>query len=178
MKPYDQVFTLETNKSTEEIIQTLNKKTSVHSESGNIIIDHNPAWYKIFSPRGTIRLIPGKQSSSFFQAVISPTIINYRTMLIFLLCNIPLWIGLVYFFPWNILLIVVFFVEWLIISFIAFPILFFTVVAMTIYILWVSVNWPNVFFILVCWGLLFLSVNAALRYNRGELKRWLIRALI
>lgn len=179
MMRYDQIFTLEVNKTKEEIIHILESRGENVVVSGNsFTVNHNPPWYKVFAGRGVVTMHlnnTGTAAKSAIQCVLSPSVADARTIAMFLLWNIPLWAALLYFFPWNMLLLAVFFVEWLMMAFIAIPILFFTALIVTVYILSISFNWPGIFFVLVTWSFFLLLVNAAMRYNRGELKRWVVR---
>ncbi len=182
MKRYDQVFTLEVEKSMKEIISILKVRGEDVVVTGNsIVVNHNPTWYKIFSGRGIITMQlnnTGSESKSVMQCTLSPSLANVKTIAIFLLCNIPLWAALLYFFPWNVILLIVFLIEWLIMAFIAIPIFFVTLLTVTGYVLSISMKGPSIFFILITWSFFLLLVNAAMRYNRGELKRWVSRVFL
>lgn len=181
MKRYDQNFSLEINKTKIEVIRILEAKGGKMTAVGNIVINHNPPWYRVFAGRGivTVKFTDTASSSGVvMQCILSPSLADARTILTFLLWNIPLWGALIYLFPWSILLAVVFFIEWLMMAFIAIPVLFLSVLLVSIFILSISLSGPTFFFIAVKWGFFVLLVNAALRYNRGELKRWIVKIFL
>lgn len=180
MKSYDQIFTLEVNKTKEEIIQILEGQGKVSVSEKSISLNHKPSWYNFFSGRGTVTIIPDKSNAAktSMQCVLHPAMADIRTTSVFLLWNIPLWLALIWFFPWNIILIAVFFIEWLMMAFIAIPVLFLTTLVVSCYLLLTSFTWQSAFFIVVAWSFFYLLLNAALRYNRGELKRWLVRLFL
>ena len=177
MKSYDQIFTLEVNKSKEEIVHILKERGKVTLKNESIILDHNPAWYKIFAGRGTAQFILNKEDATktVMQCILSPTIVNRRTVLMFLLFNILLWSALIYFSAGEVTMLIVFFVEWLIMAFIAIPFLIASVLLVTGYILSISFTLPSLFFIVISWSFLYLLLNAAMRYNRGEMKKWVVK---
>jgi len=180
MKAYEQIFTLEINKTLEEAIDLFKKNNNSFIEDTNITINLNPPWYKVFAGRGIVTLKPEKSTGekTTFQCVLKPTIADTKTIAIFLLWNIPTWIVLLNVLPFNLFLFVIFFIEWLVMAFVAIPILILFVLITTLYILYNSLNLQNVYFVVIIWSFLFLLVHSSLRYNRGELKMWIIKLLM
>ena len=181
MKRYDQIFTLKINETKEEMINVLKKKGKVTTIENAVILNHNPPWYDLFAGRGIITINFQKDhvaNESVTECILSPSIADARTIAVFLMWNIPLWAGLLYFFPWNIILAGVFFIEWIMMAFIAIPIMFLAILIISIYILSISHSGPTLFYIVITWSFFWLLINATMRYNRGELKKWVVRTFV
>jgi hypothetical protein len=179
MKRYDQIFTLEVDKTKEEILQRVQARAPKAIVTDDAItIRRYPPWYRVFAGRGSIKLDLSNSKAggrSVMQALLSPSLADAKTMLVFLLWNIPLWAALLYFFPWNVFLAGVILLEWLVMAFIAIPVLLLSVLLVTGYLLSISFNTQSLFFVFITWALLFLIIHTARRYNRGELKRYVIK---
>lgn len=181
MKQYDQVFTLEINKTKEEITRLLERKGKVTTGDHTVMVNHNPPWYQLFAARGHITMNFSEDhapTGSITECILSPSIADPRTITIFLLCNIPVWAALLYFYPWNIMLAPLFLIEWLMMAFIAIPLMFLAICIGTVYILSISTSGPSLYFLIIAWSFFILLINATLRYNRGGLKKWLLKTFI
>lgn len=149
---------------------------NISADGNSFEIRRHNSFLHLLAPSGKIRITltpDGAQTGhTTIQGTVIPTIFTYRSAMGFTVLSIIIWSLIFWFYPLNIMMVVIFVLHWIITCFIALYLLVSFMAILTILLLIYNYSDFPVQYIIVAWLVTTLIVHLTLQYNRVSLKKY------
>lgn len=174
---YKEKLSINIDETKDETIRQFKTASGNISVSGdNIIIRKHNSWLHLLAPTGKILMTAVEAGpETRLDCEILPSIFTFKSAIGFICLSVIAWSLLFWFFPLSTVMLVFFVLHWIIVCFVALYLLVGFMAVLTILLMIYNFHEFPFIYLIFAWIVTILITHLTLRYNRGSLKKYLLK---